>query len=398
MSNSIDAYKPNFGNYNYDDSSIINRLSVSSINPSHLTKSIIDSIYDYNPNDSKIIIDLIKDLDFTQRQFFTFSRDPCYAKYNKYIMRDFMSPFIDNITKFQLFKDVIDYILSKIEFKYIELLINDSILNDIIYRLFTHQEYDLFIKYFDYFSDIGLFNPKNGDYYLNLVYVLYDHLSEPEVMFSRNINIRKTFIHILSKVPAFKIFFSKVPLSLMPFDHEYIQMAYCYGLNIHCDFISKTIPIDCWGSYNYDILPTEDILQFLYLAGRDARKDLLRIGLNSKVLLNSLVPNEYSNFLKYIELYDSNDYKNLIDSKIEMINEYYEFKYRLNYSQVKTIKSINVILDFARLTDIFPLEIRLTDHQISKKYSVHSKDVVDETNKNLKGILPDHLIGLILSF
>jgi hypothetical protein len=71
---------------------------------------------------------------------------------------------------------------------------------------------------------------------------------------------------------------------------------------------------------------------------------------------------------------------------------------RLNYSQVKTIKSINVILDFGRLTDIFPLELRLTNHQISKKYSIHSKDVVDEINKNLKGILPDHLIGLILSF
>lgn len=435
MSSPISMYKPQFGQYNYENRP--SRLIVSNINSSSCTREILDAIYS---NDIPKLLDYISLLDFTKCQFYTFSDDKIYPRYRKYIMRDFMSPIIDLIgyeNNFNLFKACVDFILSKVEFPYMEFIFSESNLTDILNKLVPfHPElnksyYTEFETYFGYLSGIGLFHPKNGDYYLDLVYCLYNFFSEPQFMFSQNTEYKKIFKYILSIVPAFKLFFSRMPISNLPFDYDYIQMAYCHGLNVHCEYISKSLPLDFWSSYTSDVLPTCDILEFLYLSGRDAMKELLRLGLNAHILLESLKPNEFSNFEEYTKLYDSNEYKvkgetnsnggesnsnggesnsngsnlerrmSVFDSDckiVELINDYDEFKFRLNTSLSKTIKSINVILDFARLSDKFPVSLRLTKSQLLKKYSVFPKNVADEVRSCLSGMLTENIVGIILSY
>jgi hypothetical protein len=347
-----------------------------------------------------------------------------------------MSPIINlinspsNHNNFEVFKTAIDHILSKVEFKYMEYIISESSLTDMLYKLVPLSPYTLpenytyyqkFKQYFDYLSNIGLFNPNNGDYYLDLVHCLYAFFSEPEMMFSENEEYKKIFEYILSIVPAFKMFFSKTPISFLPFDPGYIKMAYCYGLNIHCDYITKSLPLDFWSSYKSEIFPQAEILEFLYLAGRDAMKDLLHVQLNAGILLSTLKPNEFFEFKDYIELYDSNkfNYNMISDELIEdchklerLFEDHEEYKFKLNFNNSKTIQSISVIMNFARLRNslnnslnslnslsnsLHP-SLQLTENKLLKKYSTFPKNVAEEVRGILPAFLSEHITGIILSY
>ena len=411
----MQLYRPEFGKYTYNDRP--STLVISNINSSCSTKEIIDSIYS---NDCKTLLGCMSLLDFKKCQFYTYSNDTASPKkYKHYIMRDFMSPIVDMIrdnaeNTFEMFKTTINYILSKVEFKYMEYILSERTLNDILHNLIpflslTNKNscYDTFQKYFGYLSEIGLFNPNNGDYYLDLVYCMYAFFSEPEIMFSNNKKYKNIFRYILSIVPAFKMFFCKMPISTLLFDPEYIKMAYCYGLNIHCVYITKSLALDFWNSYNVDIFPQREILEFLYLSGRDAIKDLFRVELNARILLATLTPNEFSRFEDYIKLYESNEFKDslisqelLLDSSVlqRSFEDHEHYKFNLNLTSSKTIQSINVILDFSRLSDKFPKSLRLSKSQLIKKYSTFSKDVADSVREILNPIMTENITGIILSY
>jgi hypothetical protein len=422
MSASIELYRPNFGEYRYEDRP--NRLIVSNINTTSSTKEIIDAIYD---NDSKKLLEYMELLDFTKCQFYTYSNDQkTPLKYKRYIMRDFISPFVDMIDDFynvdgdkdfELFKVAIDHILSKVEFKYMEFIISESSLTDILYKLVPYCPelkkiyFPKFKQYFSYFSKIGLFDYKHGDYSLDLTYALYSFFSEPQIMFSKTEDYMNIFKYILEIVPGFKLFFSKTPIPMLPFDPEYIKMAYCYGIDVNCSLITKNLPLDFFNSYNYDFLPQSEILEFLYFAGRDAMSDFFRLNLDAKILLSSLKPNEFTDINDYTKIMDNmkniknfnNSNNNLIEYKEteylqRCIEDYEDFKFNLDLSTKKKMAKLNIIVDFARLDSKFPECLRLTMIQLTKNYSTFDKDVAKEVRDVLPESLPEHIVGIILSY
>jgi ribulose bisphosphate carboxylase small subunit len=84
--------------------------------------------------------------------------------------------------------------------------------------------------------------------------------------------------------------------------------------------------------------------------------------------------------------------------QIPLMDDYKGFKLEVNYSNQKAVESVNVILDFSRLSKHFPERLRLTEHFLQKIYSIHSKEFISEVQNCLTDYMNDFVINMILSY
>jgi hypothetical protein len=368
--------------------------------------TIIDSIYE---SDCKKLLSVISKINFSCIKRYTisnFDNSISYLKYKKYRYnheKKFISAFI-KFGNFEIFKCLIDHILTNYSLELVILILDYEFLDELrvrfiesstSYYMFSDYDYDTKRSqkskiYFEYFSSIGL------NHSIDYINNLYKLLSNRRLMFA-DLETRETFWYMIKQIEPFKLFFSNIPLYELPNDIEYIKKAYSYGLNVHSDYLDTTNPNSSWNTFYHYGIPSANIMQFLYLAGRDAMKDLLTFGLDSGVLLSSLKPEEPSNFnefLNFIKL------KKLSDEskRIPYMDNYQGIKFVLNYSDPNIIESINVVLDFARNNSNFPKELQLTEHYLFKKYNLHSESMKYEIQTALSGKLNDSIIDIIMSY
>lgn len=370
--------------------------------------TIIDSIY---CSDCKKLLSVISKIDLGTIKKYTIGNyeninNISYLKYKKYRhnhSKNFISAFI-KFGDFKLFKCLIDYILENYSLHIVILMLDYEFLDELrmrfiesstsYYMLHYHVHTNGFEnakEYFDYLESIGL------NHSIDYINNLYKLLSNRHLMFSQDTETRKTFWYLLKNIHPFKLFFSEIPLYELPNDIEYVKNAYSHGLNVHSEYLDTSNPNASWNTYYHYGIPNASIMQFLYLAGRDAMKDLLTLGLDSGVLLSSLKPEEPSNFNEFLNFIKLEKLSNE-SKRIPYMDSYQGIKFVLNYTDTKIIESINVITDFARMNSNFPTELQLTQHYLFKKYNLHSTSIKTEIQKVLKEKLNDSIIDIILSY
>jgi hypothetical protein len=378
-------------------------------NKTKLTK-YENSQEDMNPEDSKIIIDFIfskhenisdflnvlKKIDFnkTHRYIFTEEVFQSDIKYRHTYGNKFISPFI-KLSSFKAFKIALDFIFQNYSIDIIIFMLDYGFLVDLkqcycepktSYSTFNCPNFEKFKEYFDYFESIGLFN--------SIVFVrdLYILFANRNLMFSNDFE-KKIFQYVLERVESFKIFFSKIPIYEIPKYIDYIKLAYSYGLDINSEIINKSI----YSIYKRNNILNPEILKFLYLAGRNAINDLLLLIYDSGALVYSLEENKPSDFTKLINILKN--HKDEYKERIPYLDNYLGVKIEMDYIINKNkIDSLNIILDFARLSNHFPQRLRLTENFLRKTHSIHSKDFICIVKDRLSPILSDSIIDIILSY
>lgn len=372
------------------------------------SKKIIDYIFEtnyvnHNPIklNPQILIDAMKKIDFNKIQRYAFSMDIFESdiRYRHTYGNKFIDPFI-KLGSFETFKCAIDFILQNYSIEIVIFMLDYGILLDFKQRFceprnmflepinssLSFPNFEKFKEYFDYFESIGLFH---STVFLKDLFILF---SNSYMMFSNDFDCKKIFRYVLDRVKPFKNFFSNIPLYYLPVDIEYFKFAYSYGLDVNSEILDKMV----FFRHKQDILNT-DILKFLYSAGRDAMKDLLLLNIDSQLILYSLKENEPSDFSHLLNVKTQpNEFKS---ERIPYIDNYTGRTIEINYSMYpKAISSINIILDFARLSHHFPERLRLTEHFLQKIHSIHSNDIIQAVKKELSPILNDSILSIILSY
>jgi hypothetical protein len=375
---------------------------------SKTSKKIIDIIFDSNDYnihtefDFSEFLSLLKTIDFTKIQRYKFDSDVFNSdiRYRCVYGNKFLDSFI-KFGNFKSFKVAIDFIRKNYPIEYVIYMLDYGFLMELKQRyvephtmirkdIKDYPLFDNFKIYFDYFVSIGLMNS------IDFLKDLFTLFSTRHLMFSRDYDCKKIFRYVLESVKPFKIFFSNIPIHEIPVYVEYFKLAYSHGLNVHSDLIDKITPSVFYR--RQDILDSS-ILTFLYSAGRDAMKDLILLGFDSGALLQSMEENKQSDFIYYLsklKYYKSNS--NSKDEKIPIIDDYKGYKLEVNYSNPKAIQSVNVILDFARLSDHFPKRLRLTEQFLQKIRSIHSEEFIQEVKDSLQNNLNNSIIDMILSY
>lgn len=358
---------------------------------------IIDALLS---SDCKKLLDVMETLDFKKILKYRFSKKDLDTKvsskqflYSYCHENKFMTPFINNCD-FKMFKCASDFILNKYSLKYLLLHLDNTFFEDLNRKCIApiwkskngNGYFESFKLYFDYFQSIGLFHSVRV---LNSFYTFFsDHYS----LVSKEPWCRKMFWYVIENIPQFKIFFSEIPLYNLLFssDVEFVKKAYFYGLNIHSDIV-----LSDWD--NWDI-PHWKIFEFLYLAGRDAMKDLSKIRLKSRLLLAILSEDAFSNFKQYFILNGIKyNYNEIPNERIPYLDEANHHVYRVRGGY--TIDSMSTMIDFARLSDKFPENYRLTMSKLKEKYGLYDKNIKAEVSKVLSEVnCNKNVIDLILSY
>jgi hypothetical protein len=374
------------------------------------SKSLLDAICH---NDTKSVVNMIERIEAKTMPCFSFCfdlellmfrtniGDESYElKYNRYQHQQ--------ITQAILFEGNNDMIRRSIEVLRSKMpldeIYNAGFINCVVSKLLPYQS----VLPTNYLSDSlellnilrhsGFFSRSDGYSYNTVIDQLRQLLS---IHYGSGMNPRpddkKVFFQILDSVPEFKDFYKNAGLYQIPQDLEFIKTACKYSLNIHTDKIARSrTDLTVRPHKRYDILPSPDILAFLYSKGRNPGRDVIRLSVDFALLIHSLPFKQFSDFRIYLGM--RQQYANRLN--IDKTNLDRKFAFRCD---PETIQSINTILDFWRLThniSIIEQKKYLSREIMSERYDLEypffSKEEAGIVHSTLHGILPSSIVDMIL--
>lgn len=241
----------------------------------------------------------------------------------------------------------------------------------------------------------GFFSESEDYHYNQIVARLRQILSNQYFEFSPIRDTRTVFFEILDSVPEFKDFYKDVPFSQIPNDLEFIKTACKYSLNIHTNKITRTrTDLSSLPYRRYDVLPSPDILAFLYSKGRNPERDVIRLRVDYRFLVHSFAFKQFTDFRTYQRL--ARAYPTMIN--IEKTTK----KFKLRYDE-DTIQSINTMLDFWRMTENRSIDEQkkylsrtIMQEKYSLEYPCFSKQEAELVHDSLEGVLPSFVVDMIL--
>jgi hypothetical protein len=200
---------------------------------------------------------------------------------------------------------------------------------------------------------------------------------------------KTVFFHLIDQVPEFERFYENVSICDIPFKLDFFKQAYKYWLNMQSEEITKKLYTFIPTHNVFDILPSADILAFLYSMGRDPTKDLIRLKVDYQFLLRTFAFGEFTDFKKYLRY--SARYRDQLQIKD------HPKKFNLQYDE-PTIQSINVILDFCRMIGNVPnrdttkLSIQIMKQKYNLTHLMDNKALNNSDNYVFSDILNDFFI------
>jgi hypothetical protein len=258
------------------------------------------------------------------------------------------------------------------------------------------------LKFIDTLIEVGLFK-KSENYHLDEVITEICNIIKTSYFQNDLCNQANATVlfKLLDMIPEFKNIYNEITIDRIPFRLEFVKNAYKHGLDINCIYLTKKIYSYIPYHNEFDVLPPPNILAFLYSKGRNPEIDISRLNVNIENLVQTFKCNTHSDFKSYInEFVNVNINNNNNNYTLNYNNN--SNKFNLRYDET-TIPSINTILDFGRMYQIFPNpEItRLSRGIMKEKYELeyisYTEEESNEVFDSLDDIFPKCIIEMILS-
>lgn len=242
--------------------------------------------------------------------------------------------------------------------------------------------------------ETGFFTRAVGYNYDRIMKELKFVLSGQYYAYNPHSDSTKVFFALIDSVPEFKNFYQHIPVADLPFRLDFVKTSYNYWLNVDSEKITKKswsfIPVM---NTSYDVLPQSEILAFLYSKGRNPHQDMCRLRVDYRLLIHTFAFKQFTDFKYYLRLATHYRDKVVIDNNSR--------KFNLRYDEA-TIKSINTILDFWRLsnkanTPKTYLSRTILKEKYDLEYVCFSKDEATVVSDSLESILPTYIVDMILT-